>query len=167
GLLLLDTHAGRGDYDLAAAGPAPPDRSLDDTLAVFRRVAARIPQRHQSERNAARYLFRLGRDLLSPPWRSLSIFEAWRSFPHRAWRLAEAYRLQAKVIIAGHIHWSGIWRRRQGPTVVNTGAFCRPFHALAVDWRGDTLLVRRVAERGGLFYPGPAVAELHLDAASR
>lgn len=155
------------EAEFLARGPQAPPPSLDEELVIFRRVAARIPQRHQSERRRGLYLLRLARDLMSPPWRCLRIFEAWRSLPRRAWELVDRHRLNAQIVLAGHSHWSGIWSRPGGPAVVNTGAFCRPFHPWAADLGPDAVVVRRVEERRGQFYPGPTVAVLRLTASGR
>ncbi|HEY3758102.1 MAG TPA: hypothetical protein VGL42_18250 [Opitutaceae bacterium] len=141
--------------------------TLSERLDVYRTVGRKVSQRHHSERNALIYLLFLTKDLLSPPWRSLRMLEAWRTYPRLVWNLAEQHRLSAKYILTGHSHWSGIWRRPGGPTIINTGAFCRPFRPRVVDLHSDRLVVRLVEMRGREFYPGPVVAELRLDGARR
>ncbi len=146
--------------EVRAASPAA--TSLGDELRILRTVAASIPQRHQAERNRIKYLAQLATDLMWPPWRSAAIFQAWFSLPGRTRAFARRYGLRPQVILTGHTHWRGIWRRPGEPVIVNTGCFCRPFRGLLADLRGDRLEIRRIAPRGSEFHAGPRVAELRL-----
>src|SRR5581483_4543041 len=57
-----------------------------------------------------------------PPWRPLQIFRCWFQTPAKAVALARVFRPRARIILIGHTHLCGIWRR--GPrVVVNTGSF--------------------------------------------
>jgi predicted phosphodiesterase len=136
-------------------------RDLDVRLAVFRRVAARVPQRHQSERNRLKYIASLFIDTVWPPLRIVNIFRSWRAMPQRASETARRYRPQAKFILAGHTHRPGIWPT-PGVTVINTGAFCRPFGSFAVDVTEETLTVRTIEFRRDEFRVGTTVAEFPL-----
>jgi hypothetical protein len=63
----------------------------------------------------------------------------------------------------GHTHRPGIWRMRDGVTVINTGSFTRPWGAFAVDLGGDELVVRRIEAGGGGFRAGAVRARLALN----
>ena len=141
--------------------PEAQRRDLDVRLAVFRRVAVRVPQRHQSERNRLKYLASLLVDTVWPPLRIVNIFRSWRVMPQRASETARRYRPHAKFILAGHTHRRGIWPTA-GVTVINTGAFCRPFGSYAVDVSDDALTVRTIELRNAEFRIGATVAEFPL-----
>jgi predicted phosphodiesterase len=142
----------------------PPERhhELDERLAVFRRVAVSIPQRHQSERNPLKFALHYMADTVWPPLRILRIIRAWRLAPHRAAEMARRHRPRATFVLCGHTHRPGIWPIASGVTVVNTGSFCPPLGGYAVDVTEDRLVVRRVDFRRGEFRAGEAVATFPL-----
>ncbi len=144
----------------------PGDRrhDLERRMAVFRRVALEIPQRHQSEPHSLRYTLRYLADTVWPPHRVLLIMHAWRVMPARAAELARQHRPKARFIVTGHTHRPGIWRHPGGVTVINTGAFTVPIGAYAVDLAEGTLRVRRIGQRSGDFIPGAVLAEFPLAA---
>jgi predicted phosphodiesterase len=135
---------------------------LDHRLAVFRRVAISIPQRHQSERNKLKYALHYVADTVWPPLRIVRIMHAWRMAPRRAVELARQHRPAAKFVLCGHTHRPGIWPGSAGVTVVNTGSFCPPLGGFAVDVAEDQLTVRRVDLHAGEFRAGAAVASFPL-----
>jgi len=147
--------------ELAALSP-PRELSLEQRLLVWRRVAARIPQRHQSERHGLKYLLHFAADTIWPPLRVARILRAWRDAPRRAAELLRRHRPAAKLILTGHTHQPGCWPMADGVTVVNTGSFCRPLGGCFVDVRGDEALVRRVRRQGAEFRPGEIVARFAL-----
>ncbi|HEY0943990.1 MAG TPA: metallophosphoesterase [Opitutaceae bacterium] len=99
-----------------------------------------------------------------PPRQPLAMLRAWRELPARAAALAVAQRPSARLVVTGHIHYPGVWTTPTGPTVVNTGSFCRPLGGCAVDLLDDVVQVRRIVARDGQFHPGRAVAEIPLAA---
>jgi len=149
---------------IAALAALPEDGScrLDGRLAAFRKVAASIPQRHQSERHSLRYAIRLAGDTVWPPQRLLSILQAWREAPGRAAALARRHRPKAGFILIGHTHKPGVWRTASGIVVVNTGSFCRPFGAMAADLTPERIRIRSIELRGGEFHLGPKVADFPI-----
>ncbi len=147
--------------ELAALPPAAHTR-LEDRLALWRRVAAKIPQRHQSEPHGLKYALRFAADTIWPPLRVLRILAAWRHAPQLAARFARHHRPRAQFILIGHTHRPGIWRTPQGATVINTGSFCPPLGGYTVDVTPGRLIVRRVEPRAGEFHPGAIVAEFSL-----
>ncbi len=147
-----------------AALPAAQQHELDSRLAVFRRVAASIHQRHQSERHRLKYALRFLADIAWPPLRAFRILRAWRQAPGLAAAFARRHRPAAQFIVAGHTHRPGVWRDRTGVTVINTGSYTRPFGGTCIDLAEGRLTVRRVERRRGAFHPGRPLAEFPLAA---
>jgi predicted phosphodiesterase len=137
-------------------------QSLESQLALFRRVAASLTQRHQAERNRLKYAISYLNDTVWPPVRVVRMFRAWIDAPELAASLARAHRPNAQFIIIGHLHRPGVWKTKDGRVMINTGSFCRPFGACMVDLEGERLTVRRVIRRNGAFHPGPVQAEFTL-----
>lgn len=147
--------------ELAALPPAERGQ-LAARLAAWRRVAASIPQRHQSESRGLKYTLQFAADTVWPPLRVIRILRAWRSEPAHAAELVRLHRPNAKFVIVGHTHRPGVRRTPAGVVVVNTGSFCRPLGGHAVDLTPGRIVVRRVDARGGEFHPGAVVAEFAL-----
>lgn len=145
-----------------AALPGDGSSRLEGRLDAFRKAAASVGQRHQSESDPLRYAIRLAGDTVWPPDRILKILKAWREAPGRAAALAGRHRPKAAFIVIGHTHRPGVWRMPSGIIVVNTGSFCRPFGAMAAEVGAGTLAVRRLVARDGAFRPGPRVAEFPI-----
>ena len=135
---------------------------LDTRLEVYRRVAASIPQRHQSERNALKHAFGFLKDTVWPPDRTFRVLRAWRQGPRLAAALTQRHRPSARFAIIGHIHHLGSWRRPNGVTVLNTGSFCPPFGGCVIDIAPGRLSLRRVVHRHGEFRLGATMAEFAL-----
>jgi predicted phosphodiesterase len=135
---------------------------LDHRLAVFRRVAGAIPQRHQSERNKLKYALHYFADTVWPPFRIVRVMRAWRLAPKRAAELTRQHRPVAKFVLCGHTHRPGVWAAPGGVTVINTGSFCPPLGGYAVDLTAEKLSVRRVEFRSGEFCPAEIVAAFPL-----
>lgn len=144
--------------------PAAAREQLEHRLAVFRRVALSIPQRHQSERNRLKHTLHLLGDTVWPPLRIFRVLQAWRGAPERAATLARRHRPDARYVIKGHTHRPGIWAMADGMTIINTGSFCRPFGASCVDLDAESLRVRRIEARAGAFHPGETLATFRLAA---
>jgi predicted phosphodiesterase len=145
------------------AALAPGQDSLDVRFAIWRRIAANIPQRHQSERNRLKYAFWYAADTIWPPLRVFKIFRAWREEPARAVTFARHYRPKAKFILLGHTHRPGVHRRPDGITVINTGSFCAPLGGYAVDVSDGRVTVREVVLRRSEFRLGSTIVELPID----
>lgn len=89
-----------------------------------------------------------------PPWRPLQIIKCWIETPAKAEALARVFRPRARLVIIGHTHWSGVWRR--GPRlIVNTGSYLSAIGGcLLVDIAANTVTLRKIIRRRGLFEPG-------------
>jgi predicted phosphodiesterase len=141
---------------------APQEREVLATrFAIWRRVAAQIPQRHQAEPRSLKYLMGFIADTVWPPLRILRVLESWRVEPIRATALARRHRPSAKFVVLGHTHRPAI-RVHDGITAINTGTFCPPFEAHTVDITPDRLIVRQVVTRHGEFHPAGVIAEFPL-----
>lgn len=145
-----------------AALPASERGQLMARFAVWRRVAAEIPQRHQSENRAVHYLRHFARDTVWPPSRLIRILRTWRREAEIAAAFARTHRPEASFVIMGHSHRPGVRAAARGVTVINTGSFCQPLGGCVVDLTPGRLAVRRVAARGGDFHPGEIVAKFPL-----
>lgn len=142
--------------------PRPAETTLEQRLALFRRVCAAMPQRHQSEKHSLKYLVRILHDLSWPPWRFLWILQAWKRAPRQAAALTRRHRPAARFVVCGHTHRPGIWRMPDGLVVINTGSYCPPLGATVVDVSATAVTVREVTVQGGEFRPGGTVAEFPL-----
>jgi predicted phosphodiesterase len=101
---------------------------------------------------------------LFPPRRLMAILRAWRDTPRLAADLARRHRPRAQVVILGHIHRPGIWRPQHDPriTIINTGAFARPFGSVYVELQGEVIRVVRIKRRGDEFIAGRMLDEFTL-----
>jgi predicted phosphodiesterase len=135
--------------------------ALATRFAVWRRVASQIPQRHQAEPRSLKYLLGFIADTVWPPLRILRVLESWRVEPIRAAALVRRHRPSAKFILLGHTHRPAI-RVNDGIIAINTGTFCPPFEAHAVDVTPDRLVVRQIERRSGEFHPAGIVAQFPL-----
>lgn len=135
---------------------------LDPLLAAYRRVAVSIPQRHQAERDRVKYALSFFADTIWPPERVLRVLRAWRRAPRLAAALTRRHRPQARFAIIGHIHHPGFWSMPNGVTVLSTGSFCPPLGGCVIDISGDSIRLRRIAQKRGEFRLGKTVAEFAL-----
>ncbi len=148
----------------AEFGAVPPahHHDLERRIAIFRRVAHSIPQRHQSERHRLKYALRFLADTVWPPLRVLHVLRAWRDAPALAGAFARRHRPAAKFIVSGHTHRPGIWPAHDGATVINTGSYCPPLGGTCVDLADGRLVVRAVELTRGEFRPGAELAAFPL-----
>ena len=151
------------DAELARLDPTACTR-LATRLAIWRRVAAQIPQRHQSEANRLKYLLNFAADTVWPPLRIFRVIDAWRNAPRLSAELARQHYPQASFILTGHTHRPGIWRQPNGVTVINTGSFCPPTGGYTVDLHPTKIIIRRIESRHDEFHAGAPLAEFSLAA---
>jgi predicted phosphodiesterase len=148
----------------AALGPlsAAERGDLAKRFAIWRRVAASIPQRHQSEPHGLKYALWFAADTVWPPLRVLRILDSWRIHAPRVAGFARQHWPAARFVIIGHTHRPAIHRFPDGLVVINTGSFCPPLGGFAVDLAPGALTVRRVALERGEFRSGETVAQFAL-----
>lgn len=96
-----------------------------------------------------------------PPLRPVRILRTWQTIPAQAHAFAERYRPEAKVILFGHTHFPGIWKR-DGRVAINTGGFMSVIPARAIEISGGRLVVRKIEEGSGLFQLGTELASIEL-----
>lgn len=82
-----------------------------------------------------------------PPTRLLTILDVWLRSPRLMASALERYRPQARAVVFGHIHRSGIWRKR-GRLLVNTGAFLTMTKSTVAEVKGGELQVHKVNRNG-------------------
>jgi predicted phosphodiesterase len=142
--------------------PAHQRDELPHRLAVFKRVAASIPQRHQSEPNLLKYALHYLVDSVWPPARLLRVLRAWRQAPQLAAEHCRRHRPKARFVLSGHTHRPGIWRSPQGVIAINTGSFCPPLTGWVVDLTESQLTVRTLAFRHGEVRAGDTIQAFPL-----
>lgn len=135
---------------------------LSSRLGAVRRAAARIPQRHQIERHGLKYLLSYISDTVWPPLRIARVLRAWHETPIRAQAFVKQHQSAASFCILGHVHRPRLWRTKDGLIVLNTGSFCPPLGAAAVDLLPGRLIFRGVTRQRGEFHPGAIIAEFAL-----
>lgn len=91
------------------------------------------------------------RRILARPLEVPLVLKYWRSEPALAERFLMRYAPQTKVLIVGHSHRRGVWKRGER-TIINTGAFTFPGRPQCVLHRGDTLSVHHIVKRDGLYH---------------
>lgn len=145
-----------------ARADAADRQSLEGRLAIFRRVCARIPQRHQVEPNRWKHLVSFALDTVWPPLHAWHVIRAWQVAPERAAALAREHRPAAQFVVFGHTHHPGVWRTKDGRIAINTGSFCPPFGPRVVELTPGHLRIREIRRRNGEFRPDRVVAEFAL-----
>ena len=97
-----------------------------------------------------------------PPARPLKILHTWATIPRRAHAFLGNYRPDAQVLLFGHTHLAGRWRKG-ARSVINTGGFVSYSPARCVELQNGTLALRKVEEKEGESYAlGESVVELEL-----
>ena len=145
-----------------AADPAADHARLDVRFRIARAVA-------RAERNVPDYVSTGWRahlrwlwETFFPPRQTLAMLRSWRDLPRLARSLAVSQRPTAQVVVLGHVHFPGVWRRDPGPVIINTGSFFRPLGGNLVDVLADRVQVRRIVRMEGTFHPGRQLAEIPL-----
>lgn len=111
-----------------------------------------------------RGLFRRVLDAVNPPRRTAEILAAWVRHATATAGFADRYFPQAEIIMVGHFHWPGVWRRG-GKVVINTGAFVSPHPAWWAEWNDGWLRCGRVDE-GASWTIGRTTGVWRFDAVS-
>ncbi len=135
---------------------------VETRLRLNRLACHHLPDPHDCfDRSLHTRLVRLAHALF-PPNRLLSMVNTWHTTPALARALAREQRPRARLIVVGHTHFPGVWRDADGPVVVNTGSFSRPFGGLFVELCGDKVQVVRIVQKNGEFHRGRVVAGFSL-----
>ena len=151
--------------ELAALAPAEREH-LDSRLRAGKRACAQLrPFREPLPRGPWLRTLHTARKFW-PPRRTLAMFRAWRELPDLVAGVARRHRPRARFVIVGHTHLPGVWRR-PGVIVINTGSFCPPLGAYAVDVSAEQIVVRRVRRSQNRFHLGRVVASFPLAAGGK
>lgn len=127
--------------------------SLDCRLEMTRRSAAAMERSDPEFRRSLGARIKLLATELWPPRRPAAIAHSWLIAPGEAIELLECYRPSAKVVVFGHTHFPGVWRKR-GKVAVNTGGFLGVLNARLVEVSERGISVAKVMRRGGEFRCG-------------
>lgn len=86
-----------------------------------------------------------------PPWRVPMMLWSWWQAPGRAVDLCERFFPRAEIVVFGHTHWPGRWRRR-GRTAINAGGYLSLGGARVVDVADGKVYLKKVLRRdNGVF----------------
>jgi len=141
---------------------SPEEReSLEARLVACKRASAQEvlpaePHPHHRWRRTMRTVQKFW-----PPRRALAMMQAWRVLPDRVAEVVKHHRPGAHFAVVGHTHLPGVWTR-DNLVVINTGSFCPPFGAYAVDVSPREVVVRRIRRSQGRFVLGRVVARFAL-----
>ncbi len=94
-------------------------------------------------------------EAVRPPQRALNMLQSWLNQADAAAAFAEHYFPKAEVVLIGHFHLSGIWKKRDR-LIINTGAYLPPGKALWVEWNDGWLSCGKVVEAPERCTLGPA-----------
>ena len=83
-----------------------------------------------------------------PPRRPWEILKSWMQLPQLATAFADQFLPSCRVLLFGHTHRPGVWRRSQR-LLINTGAFVTFAKPLLVEIKNQQLSVHPLAERRG------------------
>lgn len=134
------------------------NKEVGERLRLARKIALELRAKVVPK---GRSLFRRVLDALNPPRRALEILRVWTFQAQLVVAFGEHYFPQAEVLVVGHFHRKGLWRKR-GRVVINTGAYVNPHASLWLSYENGWLRVGEVEEKGGQFHRGPVREVLRL-----
>jgi predicted phosphodiesterase len=119
-------------------------------LRLARAMARALPSQ---EEPFGRRLWQLVWDAAYPPQRALRILQAWWRQDEAGLEFCKRYFPQAEVLIIGHFHRHGCWRR-DGRLLINTGSFVNPGRAHWAEWQAGWLRRGVIDESPGACHLG-------------
>jgi UDP-2,3-diacylglucosamine pyrophosphatase LpxH len=122
-------------HGAAAADPAKRIELAREIALVLR--AATYPK--------GRRIWQRVMEAIRPPRRAYEILRVWTKQADVAADFASRYFPNAQIMVKGHFHRTGIWRR-QGKLVVNLGAFLPPCPAWWAEYEGGYFRVGKIEE---------------------
>ncbi len=126
------------DFKVARASLKPQDLyDLDTHLGIMQHVSHRDFIRQHEKGCIEKTNLRSGPRVL---W---NVVRYWRQVPDLAAQFVERFTPDARVVVFGHSHHQGVWRRR-GRLIINTGSYAFPGKPWAVRVDGPSLTVHRV-----------------------
>lgn len=96
-----------------------------------------------------------------PPRRPLRILKTWATIPREAHDFFGRYRPEARVMLFGHTHLPGAWKKR-GRLAINTGGFLSILPARGVEIAGGTIEVFAIEESPKAFRRGKTIRRIEL-----
>ena len=111
------------------------DEDPGERLRVARAIARCLPSQDQP---AGKRIWQRAWDAAIPPQRALKMLQAWTFQGTYAEAFRRHYFPKAEVLVIGHFHRHGFWRRGSR-LIINTGSFVNPGRALWVEWRDGYL----------------------------
>lgn len=140
------------------SGEDPAIRVVAAAREAYRRLFTQL-DRHAGARFGTLQLYLRQ---LWPPFRPISILHYWRKTPQLAAHWIERFAPEADFFFIGHTHRPGCWelpRPGRPPLVlVNTGCFIPYLGRLCIDCDGESIRVRKIPRRQGIFHPGQEIA---------
>lgn len=91
---------------------------------------------------------------LRRPWEVPHVLRYWGQEAGRAERFLERYSPETRILIFGHSHRPGVWRRGDR-TLINTGAFTFPGRPWCVRLGGGEVQVHRLVKQGRVYQQHP------------
>jgi len=113
-----------------------------ERIVLARKLAVAL---RAAEYPKGKRLWQRALDAVNPPRRAYEILRVWFRQADAAAEFAERYFPNAQIVVKGHFHRSGIWRRR-GKLIVNLGAFMNPCPACWAEYDGQQFRCGRVGE---------------------
>ena len=137
--------------------------TLEGQLASIREAVAELANSKSCENNNGSFSNRIQKlqRWLTKPYRGWAIIRAWQKMPSMAAKFTAQYAPEAKFIIIGHTHRSGVWSVADR-IVVNTGSFSGFAKAAIVRITEADLRVQKLVRKQGKFFPDKTIARFPL-----
>lgn len=137
--------------------------TLEGQLASVREAKAELANSNFCENNNSSFSNRIQKlqRWLAMPCRGWAIIRAWQKMPSMAAKFTAQYAPEAKFIIVGHTHHSGVWSVA-GKVIVNTGSFGGFGKATIVRITDAELLVQKLVRKQYKFFPDKTIASFPL-----
>lgn len=100
-------------------------------------------------------------EAVRPPRRAWEMLRVWATQADAAADFAARYFPKAGIVVIGHFHRTGIWRRK-GRLIVNGGAFLNPCEAWWLDYRDGWLTCGRIDESAAPYRKGEVLGVWRL-----
>ena len=134
--------------------------ALDDRLQLARGISLGMPVPEWTALPRRGTLATILRRIAKPR-KVHQIIKCWLEAPGRTAGFIARYAPQTRIVIVGHTHRAGIWRR-DGLTIVNLGGFLPGGGCRRAEITSEGVRVRALSERAGRFQLAAPLAELPL-----
>ncbi|HUF61564.1 MAG TPA: hypothetical protein VMN36_05765 [Verrucomicrobiales bacterium] len=147
---------------LGGADPARWDRDLEYRLELARDCCDLLEMAAPKEGLGRMAKLREMLHDVASPKRALTIAEVWLRNPGRAFQAMERMAPETRVMVVGHTHWPGVWRRAER-VVINTGGFVGLPRAQMVEFADGLVRVHSVRGKSGRCELGRIRFERRID----